>query len=73
LGRQIGVRSAAARAVDATRSVEELVPALKQHQGVRCLTAIRKSRIFIPVEFIEAPFFTRVLPAYLGADDYREL
>jgi hypothetical protein len=25
------------------------------------------------VEFIEAPFFTEVLPAYLGADDYREL
>jgi len=26
-----------------------------------------------PVEFIEAPFFTQVLPAYLGADDHREL
>jgi hypothetical protein len=25
------------------------------------------------VEFIEAPFFTEVLPSYLDADDYREL
>jgi hypothetical protein len=25
------------------------------------------------VEFIEAPFFTEVLPSYFGADDYREL
>ena len=29
--------------------------------------------MLVSVEFIEAPFFTHVLPAYLGADDYREL
>jgi len=29
--------------------------------------------MLIAVEFIEAPFFTEALPAYLGADDYREL
>jgi hypothetical protein len=29
--------------------------------------------MLVLVEFIEAPFFTQVLPAYLGADDYREL
>ena len=37
------------------------------------MTAIRKSRILLRVEFIEAPVFTRILPSYLGADDYREL
>lgn len=29
--------------------------------------------MLLPVEFIEAPVFTQVLPAYLDADDYREL
>ena len=29
--------------------------------------------MLVSVEFIEAPFFTQVLPAYMGADDYREL
>ncbi len=29
--------------------------------------------MILPVEFIEAPFFTQILAAYLGADDYREL
>ncbi len=35
--------------------------------------SIRKSRILMSVEFIEAPFFTRIVSSYLGADDYREL
>ncbi len=29
--------------------------------------------MLVLVEFIEAPFCTQVLPAYMGADDYREL
>lgn len=39
----------------------------------RCLTNIRNARMLLSVEFIEAPFFTQVLPAYLGVEDYREL
>ena len=30
-------------------------------------------RMMIPLEFIEAPVFTRLLPRYLSDDEYREL
>jgi hypothetical protein len=46
---------------------------LERHKGVPWLTVIRTVRMLISVEFIEAPFFTRVIHSYLSADAYREL
>ena len=48
-------------------------PGRESEGGSDGFPEVRKVRMIIPLEFIEAPVFTRLLPRYLSDDEYREL